>query len=155
MNKIFKLILVLSLLIFSAVSISGCSSEKEKIAKEYTGVWRADKKSAWTGSDQQYYFIFSQNKTNENILDVTLSIFDKNNSAFSSSVSNKEPELSSTNKTNAIIDEKLKTIQLQDLFKTQIIITTEGNQKFINYDGKKFVKISNEPNVPELKDIKF
>ena len=34
MNKIFKLILVLSLLVFSAVSISGCSSEKEKIAKE-------------------------------------------------------------------------------------------------------------------------
>lgn len=39
MNKIFKLILVLSLLIFSAVSISGCSSEKEKIAKEYIGTW--------------------------------------------------------------------------------------------------------------------
>ena len=46
MNKIFKLILVLSLLVFSAVSISGCSSEKEKIAKEYTGVWRADKKTS-------------------------------------------------------------------------------------------------------------
>lgn len=155
MNKIFKLILVLSLLVFSAVSISGCSSEKEKIAKEYTGVWRADKKSAWTGSDQQHYFIFSPNQTNENILDVTLRIFDKNNSLFSGSASKKEPELSSTNKTNAIIDEKLKIIQLQDLFKTQIVITTEGDQKFINYDGKKFVKISNEPNIPELKNIKF
>ena len=74
---------------------------------------------------------------------------------FSGSASKKEPELSSTNKTNAIIDEKLKIVQLQDLFKTQIVITTEGDQKFINYDGKKFVKISTEPNIPELKDIKF
>lgn len=153
MNKFLKAILILSLVIFSAVGLSGCSSEKEKIAKEYTGVWQAEQKNAWSGSDQRIFLILEPNKTNENILDVTVRIFDKNNSKFSAH--NKELEMLKDDKTSAIIDEKTKTVQLQDPFKTWLPITTEGDKKIMNYNASKFVKISDEPKAPELQSVKF
>jgi len=145
MNKIFKLILVLSLLVFSTVSISGCSSEKEKIAKEYTGVWRADKPSSIMAF--QHYFVIKPNQNNENILDITDISFSK--------YENNDPEPAGISNANAIIDEKTKTVKMPDWTNTPLVITYENDKKFIKYNGIKYIKISDEPKVPELKDIKF
>lgn len=155
MNKILKIVLVLSLLVFSALAISGCSSEKEKIAKEYTGVWRSDKSDS--ASDTQYYLVLKPNKTNDNALDVVIRGFRKSNPDFygPKSKMNFEPRMTQDDATNAIIDEKSKIVKIPELFNASLIITTEGDQKFIKLNGHKFIKKSNEPSTPELKDIKF
>ncbi|MEQ2812939.1 hypothetical protein AAAV04_03495 [Phascolarctobacterium faecium] len=155
MNKIFKLILVLSLLVFSAVSISGCSSEKEKIAKEYTGVWRADKKTS--SSNTQYYLVIKPSKTNENTLDIRCRIISKSNPDFYGATSkiNFAPKITLDEDQNAIINEQTKIANMTHMFKEPLIISTEGDTKFIKYNAMKFIKTSNDPKIPELKDIKF
>lgn len=171
MNKIFKLILVLSLLIFSAVSISGCSSEKEKIAKEYIGTWEYYSESGGYGGKtvNHGFLVIKQDEKNENLLNTKFtkgsffvaekkesrkpSPFDPIWMQQSKPIENK-PSYSNHDSWNLVYNEKSKLYEVNPM-QPVIVKTENGIQTISLYNTKGFRKISNEPKNITNEDITF
>lgn len=171
MNKVLKLFLILSLLVFSAVSLTGCSSEKDKISKEYIGTWEYYSESGgYSGKTLNHGFlVITQDEKNENLLNTKFikgSFFVAEKKAprkpnpfdpiwrQQSKPIEYKPSYSTSDSWNLVYNEKSKLYEVNPM--QPIIVKTENGVQTINiYNTSGLIKISNEPKSIKEEDITF